>query len=88
MLTPATSASTTSSPRAIRSNASSTQVLAPPFLNCAPLAAETTTGRAGPGTRTLGAAPAARWAAAAAAPAAAVRDLAPAEDPGPEERGA
>src|SRR5262245_12351202 len=55
MLTPATSASSTSSPRVMRSNASCTHVLAPPFLYWLPFADETTTGRASFDPTTAGA---------------------------------
>src|SRR6185436_18366734 len=44
MFTPATSASSTSSPRVMRPKASSTQVRGPPFLYLKPLAEEMTTG--------------------------------------------
>src|SRR5262245_46044070 len=45
MLTPAISASSTSSPRVMRSKASCTHVFRPPFLYWFPLAEATTTGR-------------------------------------------
>src|SRR5687768_12738451 len=45
MFTPAISASSTSSPRVMRRNASSTPVRGPPFLNLFPLAEAMTTGR-------------------------------------------
>src|SRR5260370_36480911 len=44
MFTPATSASSTSSPRVMRPKASSTHVRGPPFLYLNPLAEEMTTG--------------------------------------------
>src|SRR4051794_29358884 len=55
MLTPATSASSTSDPAAIIENAFSTQVAVPPFLNRLPLAAATTIGLAERGVMTVGA---------------------------------
>src|SRR5437867_632815 len=47
MLTPARIASSTSSPRAIRANASDTAVRGPPFLNSFPFRDDTTTARVG-----------------------------------------
>ena len=54
MLTPAISDSSTSSPFAIRCQASSTQLRGPPFLNSWPLAEEITTGGVALRTTTLG----------------------------------
>jgi hypothetical protein len=56
MLTPARSASSTSSPRVRRSKASCTQVRDPPFVNLLPFAEAMTTGRAGAGVTAVGAA--------------------------------
>src|SRR3990172_9392103 len=73
MLTPAISASSTSSPRAIRSKASATQVRGPPFRYWFPLADATTTGFTLLGVRTVG-----PWALAGEAPAASTPAAAPA----------
>ena len=54
MLTPAMSASSTSSPFIIISNAVSTHVFVPPFLNWWPLPEAMTTGRVLPCTITAG----------------------------------
>src|SRR4030095_2884400 len=68
ILTPAISASSTSSPLTIFAKAISTPVLSPPFLNLLPLAEAITMGRLLPGVIMLGAWPNARGAAAAARP--------------------
>src|SRR6186997_517023 len=71
MVTPAISASRTSSPRVIFSNAVSTHVFAPPFLNRLPFDDEITTGLMPPGVIMAGPwSNAARGVAAAARPAA------------------